>query len=263
MQGDRHDRRRNAFRARLLAGAALAACAPLATPVLAQTTAPAVQVATPSDDLAPNAVYVDADNAQRIGDTIVVSGTPENRAYVRTRGHVLRGESLSYDLNAGSAKGQGDVEAIAPNGTVVYASQLELDQNLTTGVAVDFATRLPNGASLMAATAVRRSENVNELNYARFTPCPPVRRQRPAPAHDLDPGGACGSGRAASRHPVSERRLLHRPAAGLLHALLRPPRSLGRPGVPASWSRSSTSMKAVAFRWRFRISTSSRPPRTG
>ena len=55
---------------------------------------------------------------------------------------------------------------------MVYASRLELDENLETGVAVDFATRLANGASLMAATAVRRSENVSELNYARFTPCP-------------------------------------------------------------------------------------------
>lgn len=169
MQGDRHDRRRNAFRARLLAGAALLACAPLATPVLAQTDA---RPTAPSDGLAPNAVYVDADNAQRVGDSIVVSGTPENRAYVRTRGHVLRGENLSYDLNAGSATGEGNVEAIAPDGTVVYASRLELDQDLTTGVAVDFATWFANGASLMAATAVRRSENVNELNYARFTPCP-------------------------------------------------------------------------------------------
>ena len=108
MQGDRHDRRRNAFRARLLAGAALVACAPLATPVFAQAdaraTPPAVQISAPSDGLGPNAVYVDADNAQRVGDAIVVNGTPENRAYVRTRGHVLRGESLSYDLNAGSAR---------------------------------------------------------------------------------------------------------------------------------------------------------------
>jgi LPS-assembly protein len=170
MQGDRRNRRFNAFRARLLAGAALVACAPFATPVLAQTTPPAATA--PTDGLPPEAVYVDADNARREGDNIIVSGTPENRAYVRTRGHVLRGENLSYDLNAGSATGEGKVEAIAPDGTVVYASQLELDKDLTTGVAVNFATRLGNGASLMAATAVRRSETVNELNYARFTPCP-------------------------------------------------------------------------------------------
>ncbi|MBX4159108.1 hypothetical protein K4A07_18465, partial [Lactiplantibacillus plantarum] len=114
MQGDRQDRRRNAFRARLLAGAALVACAPLAAPAWAQTPAPttaAVQVVAPSDGLAPDAVYVDADHARRVGDSIVVSGTPDNRAYVRTRGHVLRGENLSYDLNAGSATGEGDVEA--------------------------------------------------------------------------------------------------------------------------------------------------------
>lgn len=167
MQGDR---RFDAFKARLLAGAALVACAPLATPAWAQTPPPAA--AAPSDGLPYEAVYVDADNARREGDNIIVSGTPENRAYVRTRGHVLRGENLSYDLNAGSATAEGRVEAIAPDGTVVYASRLELDENLKTGVAVDFAMRLANGASLMAATAVRRSENVSELNYARFTPCP-------------------------------------------------------------------------------------------
>lgn len=171
MQGDRRDRRFNAFRARLLAGAALVACAPFATPALAQTTQATTMMA-PADGLPPQAIYVDADNARREGDNIIVSGTPENRAYVRTRGHVLRGENLSYDLNAGSATGEGNVEAVAPGGTVVYASRLELDKDLTTGVAVDFATRLGNGASLMAATAVRRSETVSELNYARFTPCP-------------------------------------------------------------------------------------------
>ena len=90
MQGDR---RFDAFKARLLAGAALVACAPLATPAWAQTTPPAA--AAPSDGLPPEAVYVDADNARREGDTIIVSGTPENRAYVRTRGHVLRGRSAS------------------------------------------------------------------------------------------------------------------------------------------------------------------------
>jgi LPS-assembly protein len=55
---------------------------------------------------------------------------------------------------------------------VIFASQLQIDSDMRAGVAVDFATRFRNGASLMAATAVRRSQNVNELNYAIFTPCP-------------------------------------------------------------------------------------------
>ena len=70
MQGDR---RFDAFKARLLAGAALVACAPLATPAWAQTTPPAA--AAPSDGLPPEAVYVDADNARREGDTIIATSS--------------------------------------------------------------------------------------------------------------------------------------------------------------------------------------------
>ena len=169
MQCDRRHRRFNGLRQGLLAGAALVVCAPFATTVAAQTAQPA----TPADDGLPDqAVYLEATEATRQGDVITATGTPENPVYARSRGHVLRGESLSYDLQAGTATAAGHVEAIAPDGAVVYASRLELNKDLNTGVAVDFATRLGNGASLMAATAVRRSQNVNELNYARFTPCP-------------------------------------------------------------------------------------------
>ncbi|MCA0366710.1 MAG: LPS assembly protein LptD [Proteobacteria bacterium] len=174
MQSDRRPRRFIDFRQGLLAGVALAAWAPLASSALAQAQ-PAAQVRTAApaaDGLADGAVYIDAASATRQGDVVTAVGTPDQRVYLRTRGHVLRGESLSYDLQAGTATGDGRVEAVAPDGTVVYASHLELDKDLTTGIAVDFATRLGNGASLMAATAVRRTETVSELNYARFTPCP-------------------------------------------------------------------------------------------
>lgn len=174
MQSDRRPRRFIDFRQGLLAGVALAAWAPLASSALAQAQ-PAAEVRTPApaaDGLPEGAVYVDAASATRQGDVVTAVGTPDQRVYLRTRGHVLRGESLSYDLLAGTAAADGRVEAVAPDGTVVYASHLELDKDLKTGVAVDFATRLSNGASLMAATAVRRTETVSELNYALFTPCP-------------------------------------------------------------------------------------------
>jgi lipopolysaccharide assembly outer membrane protein LptD (OstA) len=64
------------------------------------------------------------------------------------------------------------VEFTDAGGTVIFASYLELDSDMKAGVAVDLASRFANGSSLMAATAVRRSEHVNELNYAIFTPCP-------------------------------------------------------------------------------------------
>ncbi len=170
MQGDR-DRRSRALRARLLAGAALLACLPFAEEALAQAQ-PVPDQSAVSDVLPQGAVYVDADSAGRVGDTIVAQSNGARRVYLRADGHVLRGENLTYDLSTGAAAADGRVEAIAPDGTVVYASHLEADGELKAAVAVDFATRFSNGASLMAATAVRRSERVNELNYAVFTPCP-------------------------------------------------------------------------------------------
>ena len=162
MQGDR-DRRSKAFRARLLAGAAFFACVPYAGVAMAQADIQTAPSATPpvSDGLSRGAVYVDAGSAKRVGDVITADSNGGDRVYLRADGNVLRGDNLAYDLSNGAASASGRVEAISSDGTVVYASHLETDRDLKAAIAVDFATRFENGASLMAATAVRRSENVN------------------------------------------------------------------------------------------------------
>ena len=167
MQGERQ--RRKMLKARLLAGAALVAAAPLALADVA-----AAQDAVPAaDGLTPEAVYLEADSATRDGDVITAQATPDgDRVLARARGHTLRAREVTYDLAGGVATATGEVELTTPNGEVAYASHLETQPDFDIGVAVDFATRLQNGASLMAATAVRRSERVNQLNYALFTPCP-------------------------------------------------------------------------------------------
>lgn len=165
--------RKNALRGRLLAGAALLAWAPL--PALAQIAVPApaqAQAQAPqSDGLPADALYLEADQTSRQGDVISATGE-RDRVYARFQGHTLRGRTVTYDVARGVGTADGEVELIDPDRNSVFASHLELDSDLQAGVAVDFATRMTNGASLMAATAVRRSENVNELNYALFTPCP-------------------------------------------------------------------------------------------
>lgn len=173
MQRDRRAPDTAALRLRLLAGAAAVALAASAHAASAQT-APAAPVpaATGPDGLTADAIYIEADAAAREGDVITASGAGENRVLARFRGVTLRAGEVSYDLEQGVATANRRVEFTDPTGTVVFASHLELDSDLKAGVAVDFATRFSNGASLMAATAVRRSENVNELNYAIFTPCP-------------------------------------------------------------------------------------------
>ncbi|HYC75354.1 LPS-assembly protein LptD [Brevundimonas sp.] len=162
-----------ALRLRLLAGAAAVALASWSGAAQAQQTPtiPAPESQPGPDGLTPEGVYLDAETVSREGDVLSARGESE-RVLARFRNTTLRAGRLTYDLNLGVATADDRVEFVDPEGNRVFASHLELDSDLKAGVAVDFATRFRNGASLMAATAVRRSENVNELNYVLFTPCP-------------------------------------------------------------------------------------------
>lgn len=173
MQRDRRAPDLGALRYRLLAGAAAVALASLAGTAMAQQ-APATATLTDpgTDGLPTDAVYIEAESTTRAGDVITAESTGADRVLARFRGASLRAGTVSYDLGLGIASADRQVEFRDPAGNVVFARHLELDADLRAGAAVDFATRFSNGASLMAATAVRRSENVNELNYALFTPCP-------------------------------------------------------------------------------------------
>ncbi|MDP1528410.1 MAG: LPS assembly protein LptD [Rhodoferax sp.] len=167
MQRDRRAPDLGALRHRLLAGAAGVALLSLAGIAQAQ------DAAVPgADGLKPDAVYIEADSAARNGDVIAAEGAGANRVLARFQDATLRAGAITYDLSLGIATADRQVEFTDPEGNIVFASHLELDSDLRAGVAVDFATRFRNGANLMAASAVRRSENVNELNYALFTPCP-------------------------------------------------------------------------------------------
>jgi LPS-assembly protein len=148
-----------------------AAALALAAPAWAQSPA-TPSPAAGADGLPPGAVYLNAERGGRAADGTIIAAGDIERALLRIDGRTLRARSLSYDPATGRGTAEGQVEVIDTDGAVVYASRVELDGGLQAGVAVDFATRLANGAGLMAATAVRRSETRNELNYARFTPCP-------------------------------------------------------------------------------------------
>jgi LPS-assembly protein len=150
-------------RRRLLAGGAALALAP----------GVAMAQQPPSGAASPGAVYIEAEDIGRDSATGDISARGyDERVLARFEGRNLRGREVTYNLDTGVATASGDVELIDIDGTVVNAERLELDENLQTGVAVDLAVRAPDGSHLMAATAVRRSEAVNELNYALFTPCP-------------------------------------------------------------------------------------------
>jgi LPS-assembly protein len=171
MQRERRAPEMAGLRLRLMAGAAALALCALGLPAMAQEAPPAPSQPGP-DGLIDGAAYIDADAVTREGDVVSALGTLDRRALGRFSGTTLRARQFNYDLGLGVASADGNVELTDDEGNTVYASYLETDSDLRAGIAVDFATRFSTGASLMAATAVRRSENVNQLNYAIFTPCP-------------------------------------------------------------------------------------------
>ena len=154
-------------RARLLAGAAALTLLALASPSLAQTTEAAVPT---TDGLAPEAFFLEADEVvQNDGENLV---TAKGDVEVRYQGRTLRAQEVTYDRASGVVTARGQTIIINPDGSAQFAEAITLDDQMRAGIAQGFSTRLPGDVKIAAASAVRRSETVNELNKAIYTPCP-------------------------------------------------------------------------------------------
>src|SRR3990167_11101997 len=68
-------------------------------------------------------------------------------------------------------RARGETSILNADGSVEYADEIVLDDQMKAGVATGFAARLGKNVKIAAASAVRRSENINELNRAIYTPC--------------------------------------------------------------------------------------------
>ncbi|MBI1407571.1 MAG: LPS assembly protein LptD [Caulobacter sp.] len=165
----RGDDQRSA-RAVLLAGVAtLAVCAfgahALAQPVpKAQPPAPLVD-----DGLGEDAYYLEADTL--IQDDKAQTLTAEGGVEIRHQGRTLRADKVFYNRTTGVVTASGSVSIIEPDGTVAFADEVVLDDQLRAGVAKGFSARLQENIKLAADTIVRRDDKNAELNKAIFTPC--------------------------------------------------------------------------------------------
>lgn len=160
------------WRMRLLAGAAAVAALAAGAPAQAQSTPAAGRqvIEQPGPDgLTSDGLYLEADAITRDQETDVITATGSVQA--RYQGRLLRADRIDYNETTGLLSAAGNAELINGDGTVQYADTIELDDELRAGVATGFAARLEDNIKLAAATAVRRSETVNELNNAIFTPC--------------------------------------------------------------------------------------------
>jgi LPS-assembly protein len=126
----------------------------------------------PAEDAEPapdDRVVVLADTISNEQDASLVIAEGEVEA--RYQGRTLRAQKLIYDRKTGVVRAQGSVQIIDPDGSVRYADELEVDDELADGVATDFSTRFPGGATAIASSAIRREGEFSEFNKVIYTAC--------------------------------------------------------------------------------------------
>ena len=161
----------------LLAGVALSVALAPAAPALAQAPAPApapeAAQAKGPDGLAPGELYMEADEVVR--DDEARTTTAQGNVEVRYEGRTLRADRLIFQESEvegqGVIRARGNVQIINDDGTVEYADEFTLDEEMRAGVALGFSARLQQNVKIAGASAVRRNENIQELNRAIYTPC--------------------------------------------------------------------------------------------
>jgi len=160
----------------LLAGAAGAILCALAVsaaeaqqlPLLPRPPAPPPTPAG-ADRLQEGEMYMEADEVVRedkIGRT-----TAQGNIEVRYNGRTLRADRLIYEEETGTLRAMGNISIVNADGSAEFADEILLDDEMRAGVIQGFSARLPENVKVAAATAVRRNEDIQELNRAIYTPC--------------------------------------------------------------------------------------------
>jgi LPS-assembly protein len=130
---------------------------------------PAPVSAAGDDGLSDKDVYLEAD--ELVDDRATKVVTARGHVEARHSNRTLRADEVIYDTTTGAAHAKGHVVMINPDGSVQYAEDVQLDDQMTAGVATAFAARVKGNITIASGSAIRRNENVNELRKAIYTPC--------------------------------------------------------------------------------------------
>ena len=153
------------------------------------------KTATPAnvDGLKAGELYIEAD--QLVRDDKNGTTTAEGHVEIRYEDRTLRADRVVYkepppppegqarpprDKDApaqGVIRAYGHVQIIHDDGSVEQADQITLDDKMQAAVALGFSQTMKDKKSnqevkISGDTAVRRSEDLQELNRAIYTPCP-------------------------------------------------------------------------------------------
>ena len=172
-------------RAVLLAGAAwlvLAGSAQAQQPLVTIPAAPAPSPAV-DDGLGDTGYYLESDLLIRddANQKMIARGEVE----ARYQGRTLRADEVVYDTKTDVVTAHGHVQLINADGTAQFADDMTMDKDLKAGFARGFSARLDKNIKIAADTAIRRSDTIQELNQAIYTPCE-VCAEKPKPTWSIE-----------------------------------------------------------------------------
>ncbi len=98
---------------------------------------------------------------------VVASGNVE----VSQSGRVLLADSVTYNERVGTVTASGNVSLMEPGGEVMFASYVELTEDLREGVITNIRLLLTDRSRAAAAVGRRIDGNRTELDKAVFSPC--------------------------------------------------------------------------------------------
>jgi len=124
----------------------------------------------PTSEFEKGAVYLEADELfkDENGERYVARGDVE----ARYQNRILRADEVIYFPKRKKVHARGSVVVIEADGTVEFADEVELNDELATGVALGFYARLPNNGKIGAAHAIHSKDGkVNRLKKVFYTAC--------------------------------------------------------------------------------------------
>ena len=134
--------------------------------------AAAQEESLPSDTTSPGRqqVILEADFVYELREenTIVAEGNVE----ALYDGRTLRADRLVYNRNTERVRATGNVVIIEQDGTQQFSDEVEVGANLSDGYAIGYSARLPDGATIVANSAIRRSDGFNAMEQVIYTACP-------------------------------------------------------------------------------------------
>ncbi len=119
---------------------------------------------------AEDPVLLEADSIEQ-GDEVGILIAKGN-VTARNNGRTVRADQINYNQNTGIVKAFGHVTVVNADGSTTFADELTLDDELSSGVAGNFASKFADGSTLAANAVVTREGDRKLMSQAVFTACP-------------------------------------------------------------------------------------------